>query len=85
MADLQYFVVRTDEGELQVLYGRERPAQVPEDADEVELRFIPADWEPLYASDDEESAVERLEEVLRREHDQKLSDQKSGSESRDPE
>jgi hypothetical protein len=84
MTNLQYFVVRTDEDELQVFYGRKRPAQIPEDADEVELRFIPADWEPLYASDDEESAEEWLEEELTRLHDQELSDQKAESESRDP-
>ena len=84
MANLQYFVVRTDEDELQIFYGRKRPAQIPEDADEVGLRFVPLDWKILHACDDEESAEKTLEEELTRLHDQELSDQKAESESRDP-
>ena len=79
MANLQYFVVRTHEGELQIFHGRERPDEIPENADEVELKFVPLDWETLYSSEDEELAEKKLEEEL-----WKLHDQKAGSESRDP-
>jgi hypothetical protein len=77
MANLQYFVVRTDEDELQVFYGRKRPAQIPEDADEVGLRFVPLNWEILHACDDEESAEKKLEEELAKLPDQKKDQTKS--------
>jgi hypothetical protein len=77
MANLQYFVVRTDEDELQVFYGRKRPAQIPEDADEVGLRFVPLDWKILHACDDEESAEKTLEEELAKLPDQKKDQTKS--------
>ena len=67
MADLKYFVVRTGEGELQIFYGRERPVKIPENADEVALRFVPLDWKILYFSDDEESAEKKLKEELEKE------------------
>jgi hypothetical protein len=77
MANLQYFVVRTDEDELQIFYGRKRPAQIPEDADEVGLRFVPLDWKILHACDDEESAEKTLEEELAKLPDQKKDQTKS--------
>ncbi len=73
MANLQYFVVRTGEGELQVFYGSKRPDKMPENADEIEFRFVPLGWEILHASNDEEPAKKALREELA-----KLPDPKKG-------
>ena len=67
MANFKYYVVRTDEDELQIFFGSKPPDKEPEnklEADEMAFseRWVPPAWMILHSCDDEESAEKKLEE-----------------------